>query len=250
MPLVDQTTIMLDKQKRLLTAEDFYSTYLSSLKPEEFTDELRESHKRFISRLVYYFCNKYKVTVETHKIAEVLLPKVPEWHDPNEMKEAYSLTLDKLSLDYAAVLDQIFIQLGGLSFRDKAVQELKDTSRTAAHNYKGEKCYEQKKAVLSFARYFCSFDDFHEKYYSGEHSIKLSEDAKNIIKAVLYFEYGTVELGYNPLNVLLGYNWKTKETERKVSMEKLASIKCFKNGRMDLRFTSEAYACEFAKEFL
>ena len=27
-------------------------------------------------------------------------------------------------------------------------------------------------------------------------------------------------------------------------------IKCFKNGRVDIRFTSEAYARQFAEEFL
>ena len=50
--------------------------------------------------------------------------------------------------------------------------------------------------------------------------------------------------------MLLGYDWTTSETELPVNMDKLKSVKCFKNGRVDFRFTSEAYAREFAEEYL
>ena len=61
-----------------------------------------------------------------------------------------------------------------------------------------------------------------------------------------------MEIGYIPyaFNCLLGWSWTTTETERQFDMEKLKSIKCFKNGRVDIRFTSEAYARQFAEEFL
>ena len=32
--------------------------------------------------------------------------------------------------------------------------------------------------------------------------------------------------------------------------EKLERIKLFKNGRMDIRFTTEAYACQFVADYL
>lgn len=52
------------------------------------------------------------------------------------------------------------------------------------------------------------------------------------------------------LNTLLGYNWTTYNTEMQLGLEKLKSVKCFKNGRVDIRFTSEAFAREFAETFL
>ena len=39
-------------------------------------------------------------------------------------------------------------------------------------------------------------------------------------------------------------------TAAELGLEKLKSIKCFKNGRVDVRFTSEAFAREFAEMFL
>lgn len=110
--------------------------------------------------------------------------------------------------------------------------------------------YEQKKSVLTFTGYGCSFDSWHEQWHKGEYEIKLTDGMKEIIRALAYFEYG--EIGYIPyaFNCLLGWSWTTTETERQFDMEKLKSIKCFKNGRVDIRFTSEAYARQFAEEFL
>lgn len=166
-------------------------------------------------------------------------------------REGISLHIENMDVSYDQVLDQIFVQLGGFSFHDKAINEMKEKCHEAAWNrYYGKRVYEQKKSVLSFTGYGCSFDSWHEQWHKGEYEIKLTDGMKEIIRALAYFEYG--EIGYIPyaFNCLLGWSWTTTETERRFDMEKLKSIKCFKNGRVDIRFTSEAYARQFAEEFL
>lgn len=257
--LAEQIEVLISEQKNFLVTVEpnlpsDHCGYFGSIDSRKYIDELQASHHMFIGKLVRYFHDKYNVTIEKHDIEEALFPQKPKergWsYDPGEWK-AYNRALNELSLEYTDILDQIFIQLGGFSFQDKAVNELKEASRAAAWNsYNGTKRYEQKKSVLTFPGYSCSFDSWHEEYYHGEHEIKLTDSIKSIIRSIIYFEYGILKPSYTPLDVLLGYDWKTYETELNVSMEKIKSVKCFKNGRVDFRFTSEAYAREFAEQFL
>lgn len=224
-----------------------------SVHAHDITNSLRNSHRVLISALVSYFERTYKVSLETDKIEEVLLPKEPDRYssyNSAEYKEYYG-AVENTELKYEDILDQIFIQLGGFSFQEKALNELKQKAHDAAWNrYYGNKCYEQKKAVISFSHYACSFDSWHEEYYYGEHEIQLTDGMKNIIRALAYFECGDTSSIPWTLNTLLGYNWTTYNTEMQLGLEKLKSVKCFKNGRVDIRFTSEAFAREFAETFL
>lgn len=224
-----------------------------SVHAHDITNSLRNSHRVLISALVSYFERTYKVSLETDKIEEVLLPKEPDRYssyNSAEYKEYYG-AVENTELKYEDILDQIFIQLGGFSFQEKALNELKQKAHDAAWNrYYGNKCYEQKKAVISFSHYACSFDSWHEEYHHGEHEIQLTDGMKNIIRALAYFECGDTSSIPWTLNTLLGYNWTTYNTEMQLGLEKLKSVKCFKNGRVDIRFTSEAFAREFAETFL
>lgn len=224
-----------------------------SVHVHDITSRLRNAHHVLISALVSYFERTYKVSLEAGKIEEVLLPKEPDRYSSTssaEYKEYYD-AVENMELKYEDILDQIFIQLGGFSFQEKALNELKQKAHDAAWNrYYGSKCYEQKKAVISFSHYACSFDSWHEEYYHGEHEIQLTDGMKNVVRALGYFECGTADNIPWTLNTLLGYQWKTYNTEMQLGLEKLKSIKCFKNGRVDVRFTSEAFAREFAETFL
>lgn len=224
-----------------------------SVHVRDITNNLRNAHRVLISALVSYFERTYKVSLETDKIEEVLLPKEPDRYSSNnsaEYKEYYS-AVENTELKYEDILNQIFIQLGGFSFQEKALNELKQKAHDAAWNsYYGNKCYEQKKAVISFTHYACSFDSWHEEYHHGEHEIQLTDGMKNVIRALAYFECGDTSSIPWTLNTLLGYNWTTYNTEMQLGLEKLKSVKCFKNGRVDIRFTSEAFAREFAETFL
>ncbi len=137
--------------------------------------------------------------------------------------------------------------LTGYSFQDKAVKELKDAAHRAAWNrYRAEKNYAQKKATIKFSNYACRFDSFYTSI--GRTHISLSEGMKKIIYALSHFEYGTVTIIDRHFAALCGYSFE--ETQFDFELEKTKQIKCFKNGRVDIRFTSEAYARQFVEEYL
>lgn len=154
----------------------------------------------------------------------------------------YMSNLRSLSLDYTDILDQIFIQLGGYSFQDKAVQELKAAAHKHAWNtYHGTKNYEIKKATISF-----SFGCFVYSWGHGE--MQLRDSMKDVIHALAYFEYGTLKYLGGGFSELCGYTFEGNSFE--CGWEKIKQIRCFKNGRVDVKFTSEAYARQFAEEYL
>lgn len=226
---------------------DFSISAFGSVSPSKIRDELMESHEDFISKLVYHFSSKYNVTLDSNDIKAVLLPKKPSYsyYSRNEDEhKAYVEQMCTMRITYESILDQIFVQLGGCSFQDKALNELKEAAHVGAWNrYHGIKCFEQKKAVISFTSYACHWDT----WYSGPH-INLSDGMKNIIRAVSHFEIGTMDYLHWQLRELCGYHFERAEFD--LDMDKVKSVKCFKNGRVDIRFTSEAYAREFIEEYL
>ena len=227
--------------------ERSYTRYFTG-EPSKFYDSLDASHGNFINGIVSYFAGKYNVKLEESDIKDFLIPKKPNYYrwdtGAKEAQEQYMEKLRSLALRYEDVLDQIFIQLGGCSFQDKALQEMKDRCHVAAWNtYHGKKEYEQKKAVLSFSGYFCHWDT----WYSDPH-IELSDGMKHIIEALSYFESGAIKGVIHELSDLVDYRFGVPEFE--INRKKIKSVKCFKNGRVDIRFQSEAYAREFAETFL
>lgn len=250
--LAKQITKMNDEQEEILSSvEDKYyrDVYLGESKSSKVNNtyaDLDSTHVSFISRITSYFESRYKVSIERNVIEENLLPKKPKngWQRNEDEWIEYNNQCRTLILHYEDILDQIFIQLGGFSFEEKALTELKQAAHEAAWNkYHGTKEFEQKKATISFTSYACHFDS----WYKNPH-IKLSDGMRNIIKAAAYFEYGTQEyLGHN-FSELCGYNFDC--TVYEFDLEKVKQVKCFKNGRVDIKFTSEAFARQFVEEFL
>lgn len=96
--------------------------------------ELEKFHSRFISELTQHFNEKYSVTISTDAIKEHLIPAEPDPYrcDMDTSKE-YHRNLRDLSLHYEDVVDQMFIQLDGLSFVERAFQELRTKCHKAAY---------------------------------------------------------------------------------------------------------------------
>lgn len=226
---------------------DFSISAFGSVSPSKIRDELMESHENFISKLVYHFSSKYNVTLDSSDIKEILLPKKPSYsyYSRNEEEhKAYVEQMCIMRITYESILDQIFVQLGGCSFQDKALNELKEAAHIGAWNrYHGIKCFEQKKTVISFTSYACHWDT----WYSRPH-INLSDGMKSVIRAASHFETGSMDYLPWGFRELCGYSFE--RTEFDIDMDKVEKVKCFKNGRVDIRFTSEAYAREFIEEYL
>ena len=59
----------------------------------------------------------------------MLIPKEPRvrgWEDNRSALSAYQAEMRSFSLRYETVLDQIFIQLGGRTFMERALDEIKE----------------------------------------------------------------------------------------------------------------------------
>ena len=76
----------------------------------------------------------------------------------------------------------------------------------------------KKKAVISL-EYGCTYRDWGNPW-------RLTEAAKNIVKGLIMYEYGSIVVMPHPYTVLLGYDFLQQIVE--VNTTKVASVKCLK----------------------
>ena len=243
----------------------------------KYQDRIESIHKSFINDLVSHVAGKYQVTLDGTEIVEQLVPAKPEepsidfylygsprqWSDDVREKvhtqraayeaemENYHNSLRELRVSVSDVLDRIFMQLGGVSFEDKAIREIKDACHKASwYDYNGKPRFDQKKSVVAFTGHGCSIDYIHEKHKSPSDpsEFKLSDEMKTVLKAVSHFETGLTDYTPPAITHLLG--WHINDVDHELGGKKIRSVKLFKNGRVDMRFTSEAYAREFVEQYM
>ena len=175
-------------------------------------------------------------------IRNELVPQLDYYDNNLEHHKQYEEKMESLHIRYEDVLDLIIVQLGGFTFAERALNELKLKCFEAAHHsYMHQQAtYSQKKAVISL-EYGCSCSE-----YSGDFS--LNSGAKNIVRGLIMYEYGQTSIMPYQYTMLLDYEFSQQLIE--INSSKVASIKCFKNTRVDIRFTKEQYAREFVEMFL
>lgn len=232
-----------DQEIDTFTAKGYDRTRYFSLEISKVESVFADTHQKFIGSLVSYFMQKYSVTLLSSSICNKLIPQIDRYCDDDNIIEEHKKKLYDLSLNWQQVLDCILAQLDGFSFADKAVNELKGKCHIAAWDtYRGSKCYEQKKMLISFK------DGCYWNTLFDTPSITLHNSSKDVIRALSFFETGVLKDVLLDFRDMLSYRFETPE--KTFSCIKVSSIKCFKNGRLDIRFTSEEYAREFAEEFL
>ena len=194
-----------------------------------------------------YFNRTYNVELESDKIANSLIPKKPEYDyendkSYNERCREWKITMDNLSLCFNDVLDRILIQLDGRTFADRALDEIIEKSISNSV-IRDTRCFEVKGDTICFKDYFCNYTD----WYSSE-NWELRERMKNILPALWHYETGLFyNYGYPISKILYRFSCPEAEFDGK---NKLKSLKCFKNGRVDVKFTSKQNASEFAQKYL
>lgn len=218
---------------------------LSGLSSLDIRKKLEEMPEIFISRIVHYFNGKYHVSVDSEPVKNVLIPESPKYSWEKEQIHQYHIAMRDLSLRYEDILEQIFIQLGGRTFAERAVDELKEKCHTAAWNtYRSTPDYEVKSDTIRFTSYACKFDD-----WLGRPRWSLNDGMKDILRAASHFETGQLEYYPSGVSALLG--WDDKESSVfEFTCDKLKQLRMFKNHRVDLKFSSKAYANQFASEYL
>ncbi len=232
---------------RPVTSESYeYTQYinLSGFSSIEIRNKIEALPGIFISRIISYFNTKYHVSVSSEPVKTALLPQSPKYSWDKEQTRQYHETMRQLSLKYEDVLEQIFIQLGGRTFAERAVDELKEKCHSAAWNtYHNTAEYEVKNDTIRFS-YACKFDD-----WLGRPKWSLHDGMKDILRAASHFETGHLEYYPSCISILLG--WDDKDASVfEFSCDKIKQLRMFKNHRVDLKFGSKACANQFAAEYL
>ena len=210
----------------------------------EATKQLVSNQKTFIETIVRHFRSKYDVTLSDSLAKDRLLPKKPDYYERDEETLlAYNKSMCDLVLTYEQVVDEVISQLGGLSFAERAVKELKRKCYTAAHNYKGEANYIIKNNTMTFSSLCC-----YNSWYSYP-DWSISDGDKNILWGIVRFETGQHNSCPWQMKILFGYRINEALYELD-GFEKVLSIKLFKNGRVDIKFATPALAQQFAEEYL
>ena len=239
------------RQKDILLEVDSHASYLSTsggfdISAVQISEHMMKLHSRFIQNLTAHFSRAYHVSIDEYAIEQKLLPQsVFDSRRTIAAQEQYERDMLALSLSYEDIVNLIFEQMNGRDFGEQALYELKDKCHNAAWScLKKTADFKIKKSVLRFT-YGCSYKNW---YSNGDWA--LNDSLKEILKGIAHFETGCFALMPHGFDSLLGYRHSGSETVEFLTCSKVRQLKMFKNGRVDIRFASEAVARQFADEYL
>lgn len=230
-----------------------YSTYLrmerGDISATSIQNHIETLHSRFIHNIVGYFNKRYHVSADASGIEENLFPQSQQKKQhryDEETQKQYDEAMQVLAIRYEAVIDQIFVQLGGRGFAEQAIFELKEKCHNAAWNtYRKSPDYELKNDTIRFNNYSCSY-----KEWFSRGSWELSNSMKEILYGAAHFETNSFSAYPDGFSDLLGYNRSDSDLITFPSCDKLCQLKMFKNGRVDIKFTSSFYTRQFISNYL
>lgn len=219
---------------------------IPSLSRSLITETMEESHSHFISCLVDYFNHAYRVSISKEEIQEHLLPTEPSrYNHADESWKQYHEKLRTLSLRYEDIVDQVFVQLGGRTFDERAFSELREKRHKGAWNsYHKTAQYTLKNDTIQLS-YGCHYEN-----WFGSERWEPNDSLKDILRGVAHFETGSYDSYPCSFSELLGWGRLECPLYEYSTCDKLRHIKLFKNGRVDIKFTSKANANQFVSEYL
>lgn len=209
--------------------EESYNLFLSfstDVGPAE--KRIKELKNSFVDRVCRHFASKYKVTID------------------RDFKEKYDETIT-----FNNILDEIFLQLGGYSFEEKSVNEIKAKMKHAASNYHGDPKFQIKKNKLIMdCIHQARYDDIWKRWTVGKYSY--DGELMHFYTALSHFDHNEKSCHWELKQFLDANDEKNPALFTKYefcTMEKLRSIKFYKNGKIDIEFTTAEQARAFAKDY-
>lgn len=236
---------MLESQKQILApvGEKRHQQYLVdgsnlSLSLPEIQKQIRHTHEVLIEKIVDHFSSIYTISLSRSDVKKALLPESPgdRWSSHYEERlEKYEQDMESLQLHYDQIIEQIFVQTDGKGLWDQAEYQLKERCREAGILW-GNPTYTLKKHTIQFT-------------HAVHRDLTISNPTKNLFYGLAHFETGKIGIIPCEFDRLFHYRLPdyTMEFEQ---TEKVKKIRGFMNGRLDIRFTEDAYAVQFAKEYL
>lgn len=273
------------EQQAILGSDDSEYSYLSpwgvyissdGFKCDESAvyEMMKKRSKRFITEIVNYFQSKYTLELDGDKITESLIPAPPKepelpWDGYRSMTDeevdafkeklsAHKSELQKYEdnlrahpLRYEQIVDEIFVQLGGFSFQERAMNEFLKKCWDAAHTQRWNESqprenFEIKNDTLRLTGYWCRCRN---ESWMSEPEWSTGEDLRIILNALVHFDIGQLNRGTEWFPELFRYS--TKENIFHINnLEKVKQIKLFKNGRVDIKFRDAVSVQEFVETYL
>jgi len=216
-----------DKEEKARNDREYIHSYDDVKHMEDRLDAIKSM---FVLRICHYFTSKYGVTLNSDVIERKYQEK--------------DITADN-------ILCEVFAQLGGFSFEEKAQKEIQEKMKSH-FSYSSSRREEQLKirgTKLTLDGYVYPYKDKWSNQY--EISNYGMDSLRDLIRALSHFETGASDI----LNYYSLFNqWRLKESEgafdkQELGYHKVQSIKLFKNGKVEIEFMSAEQAQEFAKDY-
>jgi len=189
---------------------------------------IQSTYSQFVYDISSYFSKRHNVTL-LHK----------------DIIDKY--TCDNIT--YKVIVDELFEQLGGLNFREKAEEEIKIKSRDIVYRKNENISITKNKLTLSNIVHwnpYCfdgrkeldwSEKKIHSLFIGLSHFINKRESMHETLSII----YGQLQNGDKKYDIFSKYE---------VNVGCLISFKLFKNGKVELVFSDNTHAEEFKNEYL
>lgn len=190
-------------------------------------DRIKEFKNMFVSHIISYFQKAYNVTLNSSEILK-------------KYKER--------EITYQNIIDEIFEQLGGFNFQEKAINEIKEAARNTVYNSDKITIKKGKLSIQDFV--------YWNRYsWSDEHSLSWGDSkVRPLFKGLSHFETEETETAfyYESIYKELNAGDRTYDIFSKYELgyEKVKSIKFYKNGKIDIEFETNEQAQQFKNEYL
>lgn len=213
--------------KNCIEKHDFHNLELGDL---SVCKSIGSLHNSLISNIYSYFTNKYNIDINKN------------YDEDNDFNYNYSnSTINTNPLDYKVYVNDILRQLDGFDFKSLRVKQLKEKIKNIGKNrYSNEWKIEIKGSTIKFK-------DLLSWGYWGSAPDKILL----IESALSWFEFGeeTEIPEFNQIRNRYHIKWYEINPCMELSTKKIKSIKFFKNGRMDIKFSSPEIARKFISEW-
>lgn len=259
-----------EDQKWLLRREELYKRALMiyksvydiyKMEDEKYTEEDKERYSAmlmddfgvprrasdiqndYIEGIFSYFSNKYHIELKNNFDKYDYQHELYRYSKKDPVKD---LVIDEI--DYHIILDKIFDQLGGLSFKEKAIKEIKDALKEKCYySYKDKWEIKVSGKKLIYTDGYCS-----KSRWSSEYDFHSTDWLNLVLKAFSYNIYGENVFLPTLSKLYAGYvRFEEEDFESGFSAPSVGveHIKFYKNGRVDITFQSGEFCRNFAREW-
>lgn len=225
-------------------------------------DDLMAIQKKFIVFIIRHFESSYKVSLDKEKAIDTIFSGEPERISHHASEEAIKRYEERVQayekqfesmISYEKVIDFIFAELGGKSFRDRAADEIREACRAAFTGYHGHRSYhgpDLKGKALEFKCFLDIRDEYSWDKGGSIHDLYHDSSAYKLFKALSLYLHDTTENVFNTfLSRLSEKHGGDLICEHNAVSSCLEGIRIYKNGKMVIKFKEAQKALEFAKEY-